>query len=34
MKLANWDVNSLKVRLPQVLEFLAGEGLQELRYTS
>jgi exodeoxyribonuclease-3 len=36
MKLATWNVNSLKVRLPQVLEFLAQHkpdalGLQELK---
>jgi exodeoxyribonuclease-3 len=36
MKLATWNVNSLKVRLPQVLEFLAGHKpdalcLQELK---
>jgi exonuclease III len=34
MKLATWNFNSLKVRLPKVLQFLAGEGLQELRHTS
>ncbi|HYA30993.1 MAG TPA: exodeoxyribonuclease III [Acidobacteriota bacterium] len=36
MKLATWNVNSLKVRLPQVLQFLAQHrpdalGLQELK---
>jgi exonuclease III len=33
MKLATWNVDSLEVGLPQVLEFLAGESLQELRHT-
>lgn len=38
MKLASWNVNSLKVRLPQVLEWLAREqpdvvGLQETKLT-
>ena len=36
MKIATWNVNSLKVRLPQVLEFLAAHQpdalcLQELK---
>ena len=36
MKIATWNVNSLKVRLPQVLEWLAAQGpdvlcLQELK---
>ncbi|HEX9179051.1 MAG TPA: exodeoxyribonuclease III, partial [Burkholderiales bacterium] len=26
MKIATWNVNSLKVRLPQVLEWLKGHG--------
>jgi exodeoxyribonuclease-3 len=26
MKLATWNVNSLKVRLPQVLDFLATQA--------
>lgn len=38
MKLASWNVNSLKVRLPQVLDWLASEqpdvlGLQETKLT-
>lgn len=36
MNIASWNINSLKVRLPQVLEWLAGQpetllGLQELK---
>jgi exodeoxyribonuclease-3 len=38
MKIASWNVNSLKVRLPQVLDWLASEqpdvvGLQETKLT-
>ncbi|MAZ40236.1 MAG: exodeoxyribonuclease III [Legionellales bacterium] len=38
MKIASWNVNSLKVRLPQVLDWLAEQapdilGLQELKLT-
>ena len=38
MKIATWNVNSLTVRLPQVLEWLAANpvdalGLQELKLT-
>ena len=39
MKIATWNINSLTVRLPQVLEWLAANpvdalGLQELTLTA
>ncbi|PIX03755.1 MAG: exodeoxyribonuclease III, partial [Gallionellales bacterium CG_4_8_14_3_um_filter_54_18] len=30
MKLATWNVNSLKVRLPQVLDWLAANPIEVL----